>query len=137
MQKENMKTKEIPREQWTQFFASFSRQHEGWLITLEIFGEEIGCQVEENELTFQGITDEWDEVSGSTITVMTGHKPEDHVTHGIALPTEVCLEQTDEGADVALAIKSDDGMTALLRFRSPMRSYWVDGVVRSATHVPL
>lgn len=132
-----MKTKEIPKEQWTQFFETFSRQHDGWLITLEIFGQDIGAQIEERELTFEGITDEWDEVSGSIITVMTGHKPEEHITHAIALPTEVCLEQTDEGADVALAIKSADGMTALLRFRSPMLPEWVDGVVADVTHVPL
>jgi hypothetical protein len=40
------------------------------------------------------------------------------VTHTINRPSEVSLEQTDEGADAALAIKSEDGVTALLRFRS-------------------
>ena len=38
--KENstMKTKEIPKEEWPKFFDAFSRQHEGWLVTIEIFG---------------------------------------------------------------------------------------------------
>jgi hypothetical protein len=30
----------------------------------------------------------------------------------------VSLEQTDEGADIALAIESADGVMALIRFRS-------------------
>ena len=33
-----MKTKEIPKEEWPKFFDAFSRQHEGWLVTIEIFG---------------------------------------------------------------------------------------------------
>lgn len=37
------------------------------------------------------------------------------------------LEQTDEGADAALAIKSADG-TALLRFRSAVLPEMVDAV---------
>jgi len=40
----------------------------------------------------------------------------------------VSLEQTDEGADAALAIKSADGLTALLRFRSAVLPEMVDAV---------
>ena len=132
-----MKTREIPKEEWTQFFDRFSRKHEGCLITMEIFGDEIGAQVQDRELTFQGITDEWDEVSGNTITVMTGGKTDEYITHNIDLPTEVSLEQTDDGDDLAIAIKSADATTALLRFRSPMLPEWIDGVVPSVTQVPL
>ena len=57
-----MKTKEIPRNEWQGFFDMFSRQHEGWLATLEILGSEIGAQVEERGLTLEGIVSEGDEV---------------------------------------------------------------------------
>jgi hypothetical protein len=124
-----MKTKEIPIDEWRDFFDSFSRQHEGWIVTLEILGAEIGAQVEERELAFEGIVDERDEIQGNEIMIMVGAKPDDHITHGISHPTQVSLEQTDEGADVALAIKSADGTTALLRFRSPMLPEMVDGLV--------
>lgn len=124
-----MKTREISRSEWPEFFDSFSRQHEGWLVTLEIFGTDIGAQVEERELAFEGIVAEWNEVQGDEIAIMIGAKPEDHITHSISHPTQVSLEQTDEGADAALAIKSADGVTALLRFRSPMLPELVDAVV--------
>lgn len=124
-----MKTKEIPKNEWPEFFDSFSRQHEGWLVTLEIFGSEIGAQVEERELAFEGIVDEWDEIQGNQIAIMMGAEPGDHITHSIRQPTQVSLEQTDEGADAALAIKSADGVTALLRFRSPILPELVDGIV--------
>ena len=123
-----MQTTEITRIEWPSFFDSFSRKHEGWLATLEILGPDIGAQVEERELAFEGITDESDEADVNTIMIMTGGKADDHVTHTITRPTEVSLERTDEGADAALAIKSEDGITALLRFRSPMLPEMVDAM---------
>jgi hypothetical protein len=124
-----MQTREISKTEWPSFFDSFSRRHEGWLATLEILGPDIGAQLEERDLPFEGITDERDEVKGDRIMIMTGGKPDDHVTHTITQPTEVSLEQTDEGADAALAIKSADGVIALLRFRSPMLPEAVDAMM--------
>ena len=123
-----MKTKEIPRNEWPEFFDSFSRQHEGWLATLEMLGAEIGAQVEERTLAFEGVVDEGDEVQGHEIVMMFGAEPDDHITHSINNPTTVSLEQTDEGADIALAIKSADGVTALLRFRSAVLPELADAV---------
>lgn len=123
-----MRTQEIPKKEWTEFFDNFSRKHEGWLVNLEIFGPEIGAQVEEREIALEGITHEWNETEGNAIVIMTGAKSDDHVTHSITHPAQVSLEQTDEGADVALAIKSGDGLTTLLRFRSAVLPEMVDAV---------
>ena len=73
-----------------------------------MFGPEIGSQVEVRELALEGITGEWDETEGNRIMIMTGVKPDDHITHSIAHSTQVVLEQTDEGADAA--IKSEDAL---------------------------
>jgi hypothetical protein len=128
-----MKTRKIPRTDWPKFFDSFSRQHEGWLATLEIFATEIGAQVEEHEMAFEGFVDEWNEALGNQIIIMMGAKHDDHITHTIAHPTNVSLEQTDEGADVALAITSEGGAVTLLRFRSPTLPAMVDGIVEEKT----
>jgi hypothetical protein len=122
-----MKTKEISKTDWPAFFDSFSRQHEGWLVTLEVFGADLGAQVQETELKFEGIFNEG-EVQGGRIVMMFGTKPDDHITHSINRPVSVSLEQTDEAADAALAIKSHDGVTALLRFRSPVLPEMVDAI---------
>jgi hypothetical protein len=123
-----MKTKEIPGSDWPAFFDTFSRQHQGWLITLEIFGAEIGAQVEGRLVALDGITAEWDEQEGSSIIIMARAKPDGHITHTISRPSEVSVEQTDEGADAALAIKAEDGTTALIRFRSAILPEMVDAV---------
>ena len=124
-----MKTRKIPGNQWPNFFDSFSQRHEGWQTTLEIFGAELGAQVQERQLALQGIVDEWDKAGGNQIVIMVGAMPDDHITHTIRSPTEVSLEQTEGDADVALQIKSADGLTALLRFRSPFLPELAEGLV--------
>ena len=51
-----MKTTQIPRSEWPAFLDRFNRQHEGWLVKLEIFDPEIGAQVEETGLPLSGLT---------------------------------------------------------------------------------
>jgi hypothetical protein len=123
-----MRTKEIPQNKWTGFFDSFTRKHEGWLVNVEVFGSDFGAQVQEQQLALEGITDECDETGANTIMIMTGAEPDDHITHTVSSPTQVSLEQTDEGADAALAIKAVDGTTTLLRFRNPMLPELVDAL---------
>jgi uncharacterized protein DUF5335 len=123
-----MQTKQIPKNEWPSFLDRFSREYEGWLVNLEVFNPEIGAQVEETGLPLEGLTDEWDEVKDNTIMIMAGNTPENHITHSINRPTEISLEQSDEGADAALSIKSADGTTALLSFRAVVLPDTVDAV---------
>ena len=122
-----MKTRDIPRTEWAAFFDSFSRQHEGRRITLEVFGLDIGDQIEERELALEGVTAELAE-AGDKIEIMIGAKPDDHITHTITAPNLVSLEQTDEAADLVLAIKAADGTMTLLRFLSAILPETVDAV---------
>ena len=111
-----MRTREILRSEWREFFNSFSRRHKGLLVTLEILGTEIGAQVEERELAFEGIVADCNEIKGDEIAIMIGAMRDVHITHSISRPTSVNLEQTDEGIDVALAIKAENETTTLLTF---------------------
>ena len=127
-----MATQEIPRAEWPAFLDSFSRQHEGWLATLEVLSNESGAQEEAHELPLEGITSTFKE--GETIAISLGNAPEDHITHVIAEPTHVWLEQTAQGANEALQIESANAVKTLLRFRSTMPVELVDGVVGERGH---
>ena len=128
-----MRTREIKRNEWAEFFDSFNRQHEGWLATLEILGNDIGAQVAGRELPFAGVLIKCDEPHGDEISIIVGTKPDHHITHTIRRPIQVALDQTDEGADVALAIKASDDVIAVLRFRAAVLSEQVDGIVTQPT----
>jgi hypothetical protein len=124
-----MSTQEIPRDQWTTFLDTFSRQHEGWLATLEIFGTDIGAQQEVRDLPLEGISIASRGGAPETLMINLGKTPQDHITHTITGPTRVWLEQTSEGANASLEIESADEVKTLLRFRSALPAEMVDGVV--------
>ena len=124
-----MPTQEIPREEWTAFFDRFSRQHEGWLSTLEVFAPDIGAQQEAHDLTLEGITATSNKTGSETIAISLGRSPEDHVTHTITEPTRIWLEQTSQGANAAVEFESADEVKTLLSFRSTLPAEMVDGVV--------
>jgi hypothetical protein len=123
-----MPTREIPRDEWTTFLDTFSRQHEGWLSTVEIWGTDIGAQEEARNLPLEGISVSRDSVP-ETIAISLGNDAKDHVTHTVTNPTHIWLEQTSEGANAALEIESEDEVKTLLRFRSALPADMVDGVV--------
>ena len=124
-----MPTQEIQREEWHKFFDAFSRQHEGWLATLEIFAPDVGAQEEAHELPLEGISIASGGSETDAIAINLGKTPEDHVTHTITKPEHVWLEQTSGGANAALEIESENQTKSLLRFRSALPPEMVDGVV--------
>ncbi len=128
-----MPTQEIPRAEWNNFFDGFSRQHEGWLATLEVFSPDVGAQEEAHELPLEGISMASDDESCDAIAINLGKIPSDHVTHTITKPEHVWLQQTSEGANAALEIESPQETRTLLRFRSAMPPELVDGVVIDQT----
>ena len=121
--------REIPRNEWIEFLDSFSRQHEGWLATVEVLGYEIGAQVEAQELPLQGITAELKEGREDAISIILVGRSQERVTHNITGPSHVRLEQAEDGADMTLQIESGGGVTTLVRFRSAVLPEMVDGIV--------
>lgn len=111
-----MQTKHIPKSEWRAFLDCFNSRHQGWLVNLEVFGSDIGAQVEGRALVLEGLTNEWNEVNGDKIMIMAGVKAENHLTHTINRPTELSVEKTDAGEDVALSITGEDGTRTLLIF---------------------
>ncbi len=111
-----MQTRQSPENEWPAFLDRFSSRHLGWLVNLEVFGPNMGAQVEGTGLLLEGLTDEYDDTHGNTIVIMAGGRPGDHVTHSIRRPTEINLEKTDTGEEVTLSIKAEDGTTTLLIF---------------------
>jgi len=124
-----MPTREIPREEWCAFLDSFSRQHAGWLSTVEVLGAAIGAQVQAREQPLSGITAELKGGDRDLISVLVGDSANDHVAHVIHAPSHVRIKETEEGAHETLQIESESGETTLLRFRATVPSELLDGYV--------
>jgi hypothetical protein len=124
-----MSTQEIPRDKWAPFLNGFSQQHEGWLVTLEVFSPDIGAQQQAKELPLEGITIASGEDEPETIAISVGRNPADHITHTVDSPAHIWLQRTSAGANAALEIESEDATRTLLRFRSAWPAEMVDGVI--------
>jgi Family of unknown function (DUF5335) len=123
-----MISKEVRRSEWPSFFDTFSKQHEGWLATLEIFAGDLGAQTEAVELPFAGISLNA-KARPESLVINFGRTAVDHVSYTVEQPNHIRLTQTADGADDSLEIEQQEKRKTLLRFRSPMLPEFVDGIV--------
>ncbi|HLF82777.1 MAG TPA: DUF5335 family protein [Blastocatellia bacterium] len=122
-----MPTQEILRDEWALYFEEFSRRHQGWLVTVEILGLDIGDQVQVRNLPLEGITVETND-DGDEMTIIAGSRPDARISHTICAPLRVWVKQNEQGADEALEIESPAG-AVLVRFRSAVLPELVDGIL--------
>jgi hypothetical protein len=111
------------------FLDSFSRQHERWLVNVEVVTDGLGVHREVREKRLIGVSADLKSRGSDTISIIAGDRPDDHVNHIINRPTRVALEETEEGAHKGLRIEAADGATTLVLFRSPASPETVDGVL--------
>jgi hypothetical protein len=112
----SMLTKEIPREQWVRFFNVFSKQHAGWIVTLEVISLVLGDQEEVTRLPLVGISADVKDRE-NRIDIIVGGRPDAHLTHGINAPKRVWLKEPEEVAHETIAVESEDGTMTLVRFQ--------------------
>jgi Family of unknown function (DUF5335) len=112
--------REIPRGEWLSFLDGFSRQHEGWLVTLEIPEVQDRSGVEAKDLKLVGITPEHSE-GHDRISIALGKAPDDHLTHFVSDPVRVLTLETTSGEHAGLQIEAADGSRTAVRFRGPAK----------------
>ena len=116
-----MPTREILRENWLEFFQTFTIEHTGWLVNVGIKGRQPDYDAEDTEvrqLPLREITaDLKDHENTVVITVgLAGH----HVMrHSMQTVAHVRVTQSDAGVDTALQIESMDGGTTTVKFKAP------------------
>ena len=113
-----MKPRDIQRDEWSKFFDNFTREHRDWTITLEIIGTEIGAQIQDRELLFEGIVTEGKETA-TQIMIMAGETPDGHITHRIARAVQVRFDEDEQSSSALIMIKGADSITTLLKLRAP------------------
>jgi uncharacterized protein DUF5335 len=110
-----MQTREIPREQWTRYFDNFSKNHEGWIVTLEVVGSDIGDQEEVNRLPLVGISADV-KAHENRIEIIVGGRPDAGVTRFIESPKHVWVKEPRMPGDEVIEVESEDGIKTLLNF---------------------
>src|SRR5215475_3055557 len=101
-----MLTRDIPREQWVRFFDDFSKEHEGWIVTLEVVGSDIGDQYEVNRLPLVGISADL-KASENRIEIIAGGRVDADVTRFINAPKRVWVKEPRLPGDEAIDVESE------------------------------
>jgi hypothetical protein len=101
--------REVPLERWAEFFDHFSGEHRGWMVLLDVRGQDMGSQAEVTGLPLVGITLDRKN-HRQRLEIMVGGRPEAHVTRIIESPTRIWNTRD------AIDVESGDGTMTLLRF---------------------
>jgi len=126
----SMPLQEVPRTQWELFLVGFSRQHDGWLASLDITIAPGEARRVAADLPLSGVTSEQNARQGHSITISLRDR-ERRVNHTIQAPTKILIDETPGFVRKGIQIQSADGTIAELNFRSPVAPELVDGITPS------
>ena len=124
------KSSEIAKKLWPGFCDDYSRQHQGWLVSLEThdpLNSPAHLQAMAGELAFQGVVLQ-DHGPAPELLVTLG-RGEEIFTHRIVQPTRIITLETDAGLHEGLLIQDDNGGQLRIRFRVPASPEALDGWV--------
>ena len=110
-----MNTGEVPRGRWIKFFDEFSKQHMGWITTVELISPDLGDQEEADALPLLGISADLKDRE-NRIEVTLGGQKDAHLTHIINNPETVEVKPAEEEGHEAVEVKSSDGTITLVTF---------------------
>lgn len=121
---------EMAPEEWLDFFNSFSRQHDGWLASMELTrGTERKTELRDQPLA--GISA--DHVSERDEIYLSFERADGgHLTHPVRNPMKVVFRRGLDGAHAGIDITSADGTLTSVRFRIAAKPETLDGVLSGA-----
>jgi len=114
----------IPPDQWRIELDSFSKQHEGWIVSVTSRDADGTVGVHARDVPLEGVSQA--SPGGNAIVVDVGSR-DGHLSHEVRDVAAVTIDLTDDRAQRALVLQSRDGTTTTVAFRSPLRSEEVDG----------
>ena len=117
---------QVESSDWISFLDGFSRQHEGWLASIEV-ATPGGKLTEVQNRRLRGVSiDHTDGKQRAYVEV--GDTPDQCLTHVIESPRRIIFKRTWAGAHEGLEIESADGSTTIIRFRSAMLPEMIDDI---------
>lgn len=114
-----MKREHIPEDLWGQFVIEFSREHEGWPVTIELIESDAAEYAVARGLPLQGMSFDTRGSRPASLEIAVGESPDEHISHVVDLPMEIRMESDDERRNITLEIEPAHGPRTLLIFHGP------------------
>ena len=117
-----MPGEEIASGDWEEFFRDFTRFHQGWVVSIDVFSPALGARRAACDLPFAGIVAEGSVEGGVCIEVRLEEGPTTRITHAVPAPLQVRFEA--DGESEVLQIDDDRDTTVhIICHRCAGRSY--------------
>jgi len=119
-----MPIRELSRDQWGAFFATFTNDHSGSLVSLGVDGRQPKhdlVDMEARVLPLREIAADLKDKE-STIVISLGLSSDKLLRHAIPSVSHVRVTQSEDGSDSALAIESMNGQTTTLNLEMRVSS---------------
>ena len=116
-----MPTREVLRDQWVAFFQTFTTEHVGRLVSLNVDGKQPkheSAGIEARELPLREIAADLKD-RANIIMISLGLSNVKLLRHAIPSVTHVRVAQREDGSDSALAIETRNGQTTTLNLDVP------------------
>ena len=114
-----METRTIPETEWIDFADRFSRDHTGWLATVQVLDGRSGAQLVAKDLPLQGISFDTKGTRPCSVEVSVGDTPSQHVRHVVDMPLHI-READEPDGSIDLQIEPADGAQTLIHLRGPV-----------------
>ena len=108
--------REIPSNEWPEFFDQFSKDHLGALVDIETRADGRH-QLQASSMPLEGITGDFEGTRSPAVEVIVGTETDRGLTRIIHNPSKVLVAVRD-GVEEVLEIDSEDEGPTLLHFKS-------------------
>jgi hypothetical protein len=112
-----MRTRAIPADQWSSFLNRFTADHEGAMVSMEIFGPELGLKTEVKRSRLRGVSGGASQ--DDAIDIFVENDADGHLDHRVNHPVRLYVALTEGELQDSLEIVGGDGTHTLLRLHSP------------------
>jgi hypothetical protein len=114
-----MTQEDINRNEWVAFCESFGREHQDWLVNVEVVHQNGAKEIVGHGAVLENITVSGDGDAPGKVLISISKTQDERQVHEVTKPEAMRLAKNDRGADDTLIIESDNGDTTTICLHSP------------------
>ncbi len=114
-----MTQEDINRNEWVAFCESFGREHQDWLVNVEVLHDNGALEIVGHDAVLENIAVSGNANQPSKVLISITKTKDEKRVYEVPNPDSMRLTKNDRGADDSLIIESDNGDTTTICLHIP------------------